>query len=671
MFYPFWIFLGFAIATFVLAVTLMVQTLVSNAESTNVFVRVTSTSGDTLTYPFNGRVESTTLALFQTFVSSQIVSGTMTDVGSEPIPLKLLPSLIVGTSDPSYHLAGIYDNALAVIFLLQLGDNDTTSQIANSLLALMAIEGYFPSSATSADRNLNYGGLFRRYAIGTGRHSTAPPFSRVLQLQTQGVANNVCDQRDEAFYHSGDNAWVGMAFARFVLKFGDQGMPADLRHRYVNAALDQFNVIVLKHACDSGKFKGFYSQDETKTLLSADHTLIYALGQQLLRISDKFEDEVELRGQRPAIVDAQTTCVNLLGQLFYDQRVTKNDCFMTPEPEVEIDTAYYNFGTGSCGTSNVIDCQANIPLDAQTWTFLTGSDPSPGRGELSMNWAQEKCAVDDTDADPKGCGMISPKPCTIDNFTADQMFYGYRFSNVADGIQWDATGSALMAQYKRFTEGVAADEKESLKGFINVRLNSMVKVSNKYAQGGIPLAFRAASAYAGSLEGPQNSGFGINFFNSPSTSATMWCGLCLHYFNESANPSYIPFSTTSTRANPTGTFHEPTWIASYASSSRLACALTDTGPTEGCTFCQCQGQSSADATIRFYCELFNETDENKFKDPAGNAELANLGVFNRFQFPTLCTNPKVTICNTDTQAYGLQRLYKTWTTEGRCPSCGS
>jgi hypothetical protein len=651
----FWILFGFSIIFFGMGLILLTQTLLDNKTESIASGR---TNDVVLDYIFDSSVQQSTLILFDNYYKENILEGTITDIKGLDIPISLLPSQILDPTNQNYQLAGIYDNSLAIIFASQRGDGNICTKLCNSMLGIMCIEGYYPNETTTSERILNYNGLYRRYNTVTGRHSTLSQNTDVIIDPMVFTDNSFCStlgNSNESFYHSGDNAWVGIAFCKTVLKFGPT-MSTRLRNRYINAAYDQCIQITQNHFCDVGGFSGYWSEDQTKEIITTEQSTISALASLLIQIEKNYQvdyNTIQLNQVR-------SICQTYITSIFHNQSIA-DECFRA-NTSADTNVGYYYIGTGPCRNASVPLCTSAILCNTQSWLYLSQTDRNQNNKSLSMDFIQNICTIVDTDADPRGCGNLSRNPCTVDFFSEEQIYYGFAYSDIADGIQWTTSASALMSLYSFYLQDAQEKDKENIKGILNVRFNSMNRMAIKYAGQGVPSSFRSEVAYAGNQD-PQNSGLGFSFWNYPDTAATMWTGLTLHFMNEMANAAYIPFNSLSTDTIDNMDYNYPNWIDEY-NSNRLTCLLFDTEypDLKNCGVCECGLASDPipdiPKTISVYCDLFENTPASRFKNPDG--QLDQFNVQNVSQFPTLCSSPYIRVCSPEKQAKGIQNLYTQW-----------
>eukprot|EP01047_Picozoa_sp_COSAG01_P026567 COSAG01_NODE_1716_length_9403_cov_4.038697_7_plen_699_part_00 len=690
MFFAYWIFLTVASVVFLFALILLLDTIFSNSGFTEKNANDVGPQGPTLRFTVDNNVPSSTLQLFEQFYQNNMLEGKMNDlVGVSNVPLYLLPSLKVGPSNRNFQLCGVYDNALVTIFASQMGDGRTCTRICNTFLALMNVEGYIANEATSAARigpNFSplYGGLYQRYSIKTGRHVLEPQENLAFPKAAAGSESEQCtfdsnrsDYFKNGLYQTSDNAFVGISFCRVVLQF-HMSLPSSTLQFYINAALDQFNVIVLQHACPLGN--GFFSNNETQTLLTSDHAAIFALGNLLMTVLKTLPLQQEIELAKNNIQNVMLTCQQF-SQKMFNNRSQGNQCF--PQSASRTDEQYYFLGTRSCNEEIVC---TGVPMFAQTWPFLSNVSTNKDVRIQSINWAQTACNTQDTDADPKGCGPNSPRPCSTGFFDPSAIFYGYLFSDQGSNIQWESTASMFMANYARFSEStLPPEEQQNLKGQVNNVLNSLVKLSNKYAARGIPQTFLAENNFVEGIPNQRNSGYDFGFWNHPSTAATMWVGMSLYLANSKGNQAYMPFNSSTTGvSNKNEQFVLPSWIDSIPSENRITCAFpSDIKFPSGtnCGPCTCTQQNEVKSesfddvpkTISVYCEAFKNNPSSVFFNPdAGpfSSILSKLGVSNQAQFGVLCDSPFFSVCSVDIKAASLQNLYLDYTDfKNELPKC--
>jgi hypothetical protein len=681
MFIALWIFLVFAISLLVMTLILFTKTILNNKSSV---ARLTS-----LQYDYKNNIKNETLDMFTDYYIGNLVVGNINDVKNIDIKISLLPTQQVDTSHVNHNLCGIYDNSLAIIYSGQRGDGKYCTRLCNSLLGLMVIEGYYPLDSTHVGRigassEPLYTGLFRRYNISNGRPSKLPKSAFVLQKTSHMSGSDTCSYVNgstEGNYNCGDNAWVGIAFAKTVLKFG-KSLEKKVTRYYVNAALDQF-LIVTRLVRTEGMYRGFYSRTDSEKLLTQDHCLIYALCKLLQEINVQFM-HFGLKTFMVPVKSAMDICSKFTSQMFNRDDIM-NYCNPTPRMTEKPEFGYYFAGTVGSGRINEMDCKS-VNADSQTYAFLTGCGSSQVSTDLSMIWTDNTFKIADTDsklAKGRGCGVESLNlPCRTDIYGADDIYFGYSYS-YSDGIQWDSSACALMSIYI-YNKKANAKDKEILKGSLSNKINSINKLSEKYAKNGIPLSFRAETAYLEN-EHPSNSGSQsqpVSFWDYPDTGATMWCALTMNYIKEN-DPGYNPFSPASTNIIKNSKFEVPDWIDKLTIANRIMCAFDhDTNmyssdpkysSDPNCGPCKCRESeelhSDTSRTIQLYCDLFKTSKLSDFKNPSGDQLLRVFDVNDMTQYPMICDSPYFNTCSTQTQAIGIQNLYKKWSIANSCVDC--
>ena len=218
---------------------------------------------------------------------------------------------------------------------------------------------------------------------------------------------------------TGNNAWVGMAFAHYAAATGDGC--------YADVARDILFALKLRATCD-GKLGGFASRFKPYPHFyrSTEHNIdMYALSTML--------------GDGDAAKNAHTFVKGMYSAGGVD-------------------------GSYATGTGDAHHCDDEVPLapsavDAQFWNMLAGADMDAARKHESIGSALKTAG--DAGSKQATVGLWQEDIDRIgnkDGVGIGNKMYGVRFSTWGHGIQWENTASAAMAMV-RYLQLYKDDEK--------------------------------------------------------------------------------------------------------------------------------------------------------------------------------------------------------------------
>ena len=470
------------------------------------------------------------LDYFDEYINKHMVDGYGKDVTDDKVQLFSLPTYIQDTSGMFNNVADIYDNALAVLYLTMRGSSLIASRLLSTMVYNMCMEGYNPTQLTPNARLLNYVGLRPRYWQTMGRRALgqAPlyPFSR------------------DNYYDTGNNMYLGIAMCRYVLKFT---LDAATHKLLARAIYDIWCFASVVGWCSKGKYHGFIGRplrpDGEGTYLSIEHNIdafsmitlfeLVLVGTSIDELGTlnipttkyNFNDII------PATTTAVATLVDIKTKLAFQKteiRKLVESLFLTGKGDR---MNSYATGTGKCSETNTINSTDPSPTDAVTWNFLSGVDPNADRKNKSLQW--------------------SVSDLVKDNIWENRVYTGLIFSSNGTGIQWENTGSGILAYLKFMylrstaTDAVASnyevppDLAKMMKATAAIG-RSIVNLLNIQRYGGIPASFEGQ----GTID-IENSGFNWSYYAYPHTASTMWCAMGLRYLQSEYDETFNPYGVVS------------------------------------------------------------------------------------------------------------------------------
>ena len=412
---------------------------------------------------------------------------------------------------PNYVLAphcrfDVYDNALAAIYLSKRGKLDEARNVLDAFISLL-----YPTGNVTPGLDYGAGALLPSQrsltllAAGyTDMRATAGEYQGV------GVADGAVD--------TGNNAWVGMAFAHYAAASGDAC--------YSLVAHDVLAALAKSTQC-LDELQGFGSRlaPFPQFYRSTEHNIdMFALSHMLGAAGAMSEVAAGgfVRGMWARLADFKRA---------------------------------YAVGTGAAK-----QCDATVPaapaaVDAQFWNLLANADPDPERKHISMAFAVQE-AREEQPAD----GLWATDTDLIGNASGagrGAVLQGVRFTAWGNGVQWENTASAAMAM--AYYQQHYTDPKRKLPVDLTARINA-ARDSLKHllaVYGSIPasvlggnIAAYTAGDRTSSYPGGSDTGIGWTYLRYPHAASTAWTGLLLLYqfdesesISEGANPFAPPDRT--------------------------------------------------------------------------------------------------------------------------------
>ncbi|KAK3253819.1 hypothetical protein CYMTET_36947 [Cymbomonas tetramitiformis] len=301
----------------------------------------------------------------------------------------------------------------------------------------MTSEGYDPTKSKPVERIQGYRGLGTRY-----NSEGAPP---------SGPIHWDSIQKD-----TGNNAYMGIAFARFVRRYASFYDHEDVT-RYARAAADIFLTVHQNLRCPYA-YEGYSARYNGQNYTSTEHNIdMYALATHLLEV---FTGNVQIK------IDA----------------IEKNYILEAARQGLAISYAYVNqmfdsngyflIGCGFCTPDQKQNTFQPTPVDVQTWSLLAGADYTASRQASALDWAVKNTLSLDSTRWADGCDTHNCSAADNDVYT------GFKFTTAGVGIQLENTGSStiavleLISRYNSSREAlgpVAANLTSSLKRLWKVR----------------------------------------------------------------------------------------------------------------------------------------------------------------------------------------------------------
>lgn len=369
----------------------------------------------------------------------------------------------------------VYDNALAAIYYTKRGKMAEAERILDGFIHLM-----YPPFSKAHD----YEGL------PSGRHVTllAASYSDLDANAGDYGGHGVSDGAVDI----GNSAWVGMAFARYAAVSGSAC--------HATAARDIMHIIKTEAGCHDamGGFMGRLPP-YTKHYRSVEHNIdMFAFARMLGEDSEK---------------ESARTFV----QAMYGKDNTFNHVYVV--------------GTGDSSVCDTHIGHEPVAVDGQLWSLAAGVDPTEAHVSAALGFAMhEKGSTSSSD---RLQGLWETDVDLIGNNGAGQgdTYYGFRFTNWGNGIQWENTASGVIAMIKyraMYGEHYGVSEK------INQARDSMKRLLTTY--GSVP-----ASVLGGNIDawhrvrhqdpypGGSDTGIGWTYLRYPHMASTVWTGFALMY----------------------------------------------------------------------------------------------------------------------------------------------
>lgn len=394
----------------------------------------------------------------------------------------------------------VYDNALVAIYYTKRGKLAEAERILGGFLQLL----YPPYSVDHA--------FGPEEGLPSGRHMTLLAASYTDEDADAGsyfgagVADGAVD--------IGNNAWVGMAFARYAAVTGSEC--------HATAARDILHIVKTHAGCNDG-MRGFMGRlpPYTKHYRSVEHNIDMFAFARMLGADEEKES-------------ARTFVQSMFGQ------------------DNDFDHVYV-VGTGDSMVCDTHIGHEPIAVDGQLWSLAAGVDPTEAHVSASLGFAMQEKDEHATGRDTQ-LGLWESDVDLIGNHGVGQgeTYYGFRFTNWGNGIQWENTASGLIAMIRyRAMYG----EHYGVTVKINQARDSLKRLLTNYRA--VP-----ASVLGGNIDawhrvrhqatypGGSDTGIGWTYLRYPHLASTVWTGFALMFqgadgdaIDNLANP-YNPPATT-------------------------------------------------------------------------------------------------------------------------------
>lgn len=400
----------------------------------------------------------------------------------------------------------VYDNAVAVIYLVKRGHLSSAKRILEVLMNLL-----YPKKLSAIYPEELYSGLPSGRAITflAASYSCDTKAEAGDYFKPKGIVDGTVD--------TGNNAWVAMAFAHYAKATGSGCHAA--------VAKDILHALQLAAQRCHDHLGGFLAKlpPERRNQRSVEHNIdVAALAGMLGNSQAKEEAQKFVKGmfgQSKQVVDA------------------------------------YAMGTGwevRCDTSQLPD--APVAADGIFWNLLADADPDPSHADPALRFALQ--SLWDEDIDRVFSAGTEPPP----------VLQGTRFTNHGNGVQWEVTAGAAMAIAHYLQKSAADSLSSELRDLMQKRLAqgraSLRRLLTMYK--GVPSSVKGGNYAASQLHnafrafpGGTDTGLNYAYFRYLHTAATAWTGLLLLYqaeegdtINSDANPfgegsKVLPSSETS------------------------------------------------------------------------------------------------------------------------------
>jgi len=371
----------------------------------------------------------------------------------------------------------VYDNALAAIYYTKRGKYPQAKKILNAFLYYL-----YPGYAAAHSYEVPSGEPLTMLAASYTDEET-----KAGRYEGHGVADGATDL--------GNNAYAGMAFARYAAATGDAC--------YVTAAQDIMDVLSKQLGCYD-EFGGYMGRlaPYPKFYRSIEHNI------DMFAFANMLDMTAERDNARKFV------------QSMYDKDPTFRNVYVV-------------------GTHDAKKCDTEIgkePIctDAQMWNVAAGADDNKARAKASFAFTL-KPSIKATGAWGEGKARLQG---LFENNTdhvgykgkgIGQMYHGFRFTNWGNGIQWENAASAVIGMVKYRDEH--GDDAGLTDKIVKVR-NSLKRLLEVYRS--VP-----SSVLGGNLKkyqkvqhwetypGGSDTGMGWTYMRYPHLASTVWAGFAL------------------------------------------------------------------------------------------------------------------------------------------------
>ena len=400
----------------------------------------------------------------------------------------------------------VYDNALAAIYLSKRGKLDEARGLLDAFIKLL-----YPGWAVPG---LEIGGLPSNRSVTLLAASYTDAAAQAGAYQGTGVADGAVD--------TGNNAWVGLAFAHYAAASGDAC--------YALVAHDILRALARSEGC-SDSLGGFSSRLKPYPAYyrSTEHnTDMYALA--------------TILGDADAAARARRFVSGMYGQ-------------QTKGSEVKQRGDTYATGTGGAKACDATIPFAPVAADAQFWSLLAGADPQYDRKATALAFATAEPKEDAT-GDASQLGLWTVDVDRIGNPSTGggkgERREGVRFTSWGNGAQWENSASAAMG-LAHFGSLYPNASKE-LGAVVTRRLNASRAALRGLlaAYGFVPASILGGNInawikndHAAEYPGGSDTGIGWTYLRYPHVASSVWTGLLLLHQaddDEKLDPHANPFA---------------------------------------------------------------------------------------------------------------------------------
>lgn len=376
----------------------------------------------------------------------------------------------------------VYDNALAAIYFIQRGKMADAKKILDAFVYYL-----YPGNA------IDYHYYPYAYVTQSGRHMTLMAAAYTDEKSAPGAYSDTPGVADGAV-DVGNHAFVGMAFARYAAKTGDSC--------FATVAHDIMSVISEEFKCDDA-VGGFMGRGEPFVghYRSVEHNIdMFAFAKAL--------------GNTHVMDQARKFTENMYGQ----------------NPRFPASYVVGTHGTDKCDTRIVTDTA--ISADGQMWNIAAGADTDLHHTQGAIDWS-----LRERDNPYSQVGFFGSDVDQIGNHGqgAGEVYHGFRFSNMGNGIQWEITASSLIAMVKFKEENQGESwrvDNNHIRSKITDSRDSIKKLLDVY--GSVPSSVlggnhksAAHQHFMDDFPGGSDTGLGWNYFRYPHLASTVWSGLAL------------------------------------------------------------------------------------------------------------------------------------------------
>lgn len=387
----------------------------------------------------------------------------------------------------------VYDNALAAIYLTKRGKLPQARDVLGAFLQLL----YDDTG---------------KMVLLAASYTDAP--AKAGDYQGVGVSDGAVD--------TGNNAWIGLAFAHFAAATGEAC--------YARVAREILGQLKQGVSCMDDKLGGFASR-------LAPYPHFY-------RSTEHNIDAFSLARALNATAEAASAAQFIRAMWGHSDQAPPT----------------YVTGTGDAEQCDRAIPQAAAATDVQFWSLLSDADPDTGRKQASMEFALRSPPMD-ASGDARLNGLWCTDVDRIGSPGGDGIgsrLHGFRFTTWGNGIQWENTASAVMALAHYRASYAPKAPLKGLDNAINAARSSMMSLLTSYRAMPASVLGGNINAYikndhAADYPGGSDTGIGWTYLRYPHVAATAWAGLVFMFENDkgkidtNANPFGLPAKPVPSR----------------------------------------------------------------------------------------------------------------------------